>query len=102
MSIDPQLKFIRRPDVIASQLGDTESVFLDVEQGAYYGTENVGHVIWSALEQPQSLDDLVQRVCAEYTDTTPEECGPDLAAFLADLLAAGFIMADTPEGASQG
>lgn len=67
-----------------------EEVILQLESGVYYGLESVGAFIWTQLQQPHTVGDICDAVCAEY-DVTPEQCRQDTIEFLSGLLDAQLI-----------
>ena len=58
--------------------------------------EGVAAVIWRALDAPQSVDALVERLAADFDDVSPDEMRGDVASFLSELGAAH--LATTAEG----
>jgi hypothetical protein len=82
----PQLNqmFIRNPEVLSTDM-DGEVVMMDVDQGFYFSlSSGVGAAIWSVLENPSSLDQIIAAVCAEY-QTTPDDCRADIEGFVEQL-----------------
>ena len=55
--------------------------------------EGVAAVIWRALEEPQSVDVLLDRLAGDFDGVDPDEMRADLARFLSDLDAARLVMA---------
>lgn len=70
-------------DQIAAQFGD-EVVVLGFQTGSYYGLGGVGVTIWNHLQQPRTVAEIRDRLCAEY-DVAPEQCEQDLLSFLRQL-----------------
>jgi hypothetical protein len=67
-----------------------EVVILDLKSGTYYGLDLVGVTVWTAIEQPASVDTIREAVMAEY-DVDAETCDQDILAFLAQMQAAGLV-----------
>lgn len=84
----------RRDHVIGNALSERESVMLDIDRGRYFGVKEVGHVIWTEIEQPTNVDNLCRRLGQQF-DVDEETCRNDVIAFLEQLLAQGLIDADT-------
>lgn len=82
----------RRSDVLANDLSATETVMLDVAGGSYYGMRDVSKVIWDHLESPLTVNELCERLIAEF-DVDPETCRREATAFLEDLHERGLIVA---------
>lgn len=90
-SHDPVTTYQRRPELHAVEM-DGELVMMGQEQGEYVALREVAASIWRLLDEPRTLDDLVEAICAEY-QTTDEECRPDVLAFLDDLRARQLLSA---------
>lgn len=82
-SHDPTTTYQRQPAVHAVEM-DGELVMMGQEQGEYVALREVAASIWRLLEEPRTLDDLVDAVCHEY-QVAVEDCRPDVVAFLDDL-----------------
>jgi hypothetical protein len=67
-----------------------EAVILNLKSGIYYGLDEVGARIWSLIQQPKSVDEIVAGLLAEY-QVEPERCQRDLLALLKQLAAANLI-----------
>ncbi len=83
-------KFSRNLEIIDSQIDD-EVVMMDVEQGTYYGLNNIGSAIWEALEQPKSIDELVDKLTKKY-DISAEECEADIMPFIEKMVKAKTLI----------
>ncbi|MEM0943192.1 MAG: PqqD family peptide modification chaperone [Pseudomonadota bacterium] len=82
-------EFIRGTTHVETSLGD-KVVMMSLEQGKYFALEGTGRRIWDLLCQPQTEDDLVSALAAEY-DVAPETCRADLRPFLTHMLKSGLI-----------
>ena len=81
---------IHRSDALLSNnLGD-DIVMMDIEQGSYYGLENVAARIWELTEEPVSFGSLCERLTGEY-DISPEQCRQEVNTFLDDLLKRNIV-----------
>jgi sulfur transfer complex TusBCD TusB component (DsrH family) len=67
-----------------------ETVILSLEDGVYYGLEEVGARIWELLQRPIQVSAIRDALVAEY-DVDPERCRRDLLALLQDLAARGLV-----------
>ena len=72
----------RRPGVVEAQFDEIRVVLND--DLAYLGLDEVGQRVWDLLEQPRSLDGVVDALLKEY-DVDRATCERDVAAFLATL-----------------
>ena len=67
-----------------------ETVIMDLQSGKYYGLDPVASVIWTYLEQPRPLDDVVNHLLGKY-DVSVEHCKSELAAHLGEMQQLGLI-----------
>jgi hypothetical protein len=80
---------IRKPDLVAAAM-DGETVMMSIERGEYFGLGGVGSRVWELLDQPSTLAQLTQVICAEY-EVDAASCQADLHKFLAELLDNGLV-----------
>lgn len=64
---------------------DDEVVMMSVEKGSYYSLDAVGAKIWSLLEKPVQVSDLIERLMEIY-DADPEICEKETIQFLDSML----------------
>jgi hypothetical protein len=69
---------------------EDEIILLHQEKSAYYTLNGVGARAWELLQQPQTVDEIVQTLTQEY-DVSSEVCRADLIGCLQDLIRLGFI-----------
>jgi hypothetical protein len=75
--------------VMARVVGN-ESVLLNLETGTYFGLDPIGSRVWQLLEQNLELEEIKQRLLAEY-EVTATKLDVDLQSLLLDLQAQGLI-----------
>lgn len=80
----------RNPKLIANQM-DGEIVMMSIDNGEYYGLDEVGSRIWELLEQPVSIGKLIDSLMMEF-EVGREECYQDTMEFLGDLLAKDLLL----------
>lgn len=73
----------RDPEMLASKMDD-EYVMMSVENGEYYGLDQVGSRIWELLEDEIRVSTLIDQLTAEY-EVSREQCEQDVFSFLQDL-----------------
>lgn len=84
------MKYQLSAEQIASKVA-AETVILNHNKGAYYGLDEVGVIIWDALEQgPQTIDSLCKIVIEEY-DVDEETCKTDIDTLLKDLISERLV-----------
>jgi len=75
--------------VLVSEVDD-EQVLLDTDAGTYYGLNAVGTVLWDALQEPRSVEELVALTAEEF-DVSSAECRDDVQSFVTDLDEADLV-----------
>lgn len=55
----------RSPSVLAAEV-DGEIVMMSIEQGRYFGLDDIGSDIWKRIEEPCSFATLVDGLAADY------------------------------------
>lgn len=78
------------PDNVLFQEVDGEAVLLSLDEGCYYGLDELGTRIWKLIHQDLDRDQVVAAIVAEY-EVEPEQARGDLDAFLNDLRESGLI-----------
>jgi hypothetical protein len=63
---------------------DGEIVILDLEEGIYYGINQVGARIWEIVQDPTPIEEIVETITDEY-DVSHDECSRDVISLLHDL-----------------
>jgi hypothetical protein len=88
-AVTPSTVVVRSADAIAAPLGE-ELAMMDVEAGKYYILDDIGNRIWSQLDAPRSVADLVDDLRARY-DVTRKQCERDVVALLEAMHEKGLI-----------
>jgi hypothetical protein len=82
----------RRADSIATEI-DGEVVVMSIATGRTFGLDRRGSRIWMLLENPSTIDALVQALLQLY-DTTAERCRGDVLKFVDELIANQLVTRD--------
>ena len=83
--IDEETIVRRNPKVESRGLGEEGgAVLLHVGTGAYHGTNDVGAMIWDALEEPMSFGALLSDL-RDQLEETPPNLAEEIAEFLDEL-----------------
>ena len=61
-----ELTRISRNSTVLTAQVDTEIVMMSIEQGRYFGLDNIGSDIWKRIDPPCSFGDLVDGLAADY------------------------------------
>ena len=83
MKIDTLLE--RNPDLMAANM-DGEMVMMSVSQGSYFGINEVGALIWSTLETPKTVSDIIEAVQTAFDNQDAGQIQKDVTQFLEDLV----------------
>ena len=76
-------------DVLASELG-AEYVLLNLNNGTYYGVQDVGSEIWKMLQNPVTVDDICSALIETF-EVEPERCRRDVMRLLGELVTHGLV-----------
>lgn len=87
--MDMQTRVSRKPEPLASRVDD-DLVIFSARNGMYYGTQSVGHHIWSLLEHEISVHDLCSRLQQAF-EVDRDTCEQEVLAFLGQLDREGLI-----------
>lgn len=74
---------------LATDLGN-ETVIFNTLNEKYYGLNDVGTRVWSLIQEPRTIDEIVGIVAKEY-EVEPEQFERDLTKLLQDLQSANLI-----------
>jgi len=67
-----------------------EAAILNLQSGTYYGLDTVGGRIWTLIREPQLVQNVLDRLLAEY-DVEAGRCESDLLALLQELTDEGLV-----------
>jgi hypothetical protein len=79
----------RSPAVLTAEV-DGEIVMMSIEQGRYYGLDDIGSDIWKRIEPPCSFAALIDGLAAAY-DADPATIAADVRTLL-DRMAAQDVV----------
>lgn len=83
------MKIIIPPDVLVSHVGE-ESVILNLETEHYYGLDDIGARMWSALTTLPTIQSAYDALLLEY-EVDAELLRKDLLGLIENLVAHGLI-----------
>ncbi len=69
---------------LSSDLGD-ETVILNLADSTYYGLDAVGARVWSLVQEPKAVREIVATIVDEY-EVEPDRCEQDVLALLDRLI----------------
>lgn len=79
------------PEVVAREVGG-ETMLLDLASGTYFGLDEVGGMVWQAIEEGQPLSDACDRIESAF-DASREQVEADVLALAAQLVEQGLASA---------
>ncbi len=83
MQIDSNILFVRQPDVVACELG-TGMALLNMQEGKYYRLNDTAKLIWDKLEEPSSVESLVDSIVNRF-EISVADCTGDVVAVVTKL-----------------
>ena len=69
---------------------DGEAVILSLKTGTYYGLDQVGARIWDLIQEPRTIDSVLEVLLFEF-DVDAGQCERDLRLLLGNLSEAGLV-----------
>jgi Coenzyme PQQ synthesis protein D (PqqD) len=69
---------------------DGEKVILSIENGKYYSLGTMGSVIWTQIDQPKTMNNIINYLLGEY-EISLEDCSKQVSEFLEHLLTEELI-----------
>lgn len=96
MAISRDSVVVAAKSQLSSQV-DKETVLLHMDQGLYFGLNEIGTFIWKQLQQPRKVHEIRDAILGEY-EVSSEQCERDLFKLLAELSANGLIEVDNAPG----
>jgi hypothetical protein len=93
----PQVNVYRRSAAVASRQISGETLVVPIrgkvgDLSSIYSFNETGSVLWAALDQPRSLDNLASVLCQSFDVTWDDACR-DAATFVEEMQAAGLLSA---------
>ena len=82
--------YARSVDVVETQV-DGKVMLLHVNDWRYFALDTAGSAIWSMLESPKTIEDIVARLMNRF-DVDAERCRADSLVFLQGLIADGAVV----------
>ena len=76
-------------DLVSSDL-DGEIVMMSIENGEYYGLDEIGSRIWTLLEEPKKVSELCDILLEEF-EVEREQCEEEVLAFLNEMASDDLI-----------
>lgn len=81
---------VAKSDSFLAETVDGELIILNKQSGTYYTIDGIGDELWQELQEPVSIDELVDSVCNNY-NIDPDDSRDDIQSFVSQLLAAELV-----------
>jgi len=86
---------VRVPENVLLLQLEEESVLLHLDSEVYFGLDDVGTRMWTALTQSQTIGEAFERLAAEY-DVRPAALRADLAGLIEHFVHKGLLAVEAP------
>lgn len=73
-------KYRRLENLIDGEI-DNHQVIMHINNGKYFGLNPVGKRIWTLIEEPKTLEEIISILLLEY-NISPEQCETEVKSFL--------------------
>jgi hypothetical protein len=88
MAFTSRSRVVATEDQVSTAVGG-EVVILGMHDGVYYGLDAVGARVWSLLQAPLAVSEIVEVITGEF-DVDAPRCERDVLALLEDLKSRGL------------
>lgn len=89
MNLSVDSTVVSSSTLVSAELGE-EVILLHLENGLYFGLDNVSARIWKMLETPTTVRGIEQVLLEEY-DIEPDRCHDEVMRLLSDLIDEGLV-----------
>lgn len=83
------LKYFRSKDVLTADV-EGSTLMMNAESGQYAALSAIASEIWQLLDEPRSLEWIVEQLQTEY-DVAPTLCQTEVSEFLQEMLHLGLV-----------
>ena len=95
-SLRPGAILTRNPRVAYRELNDGSAVLLHLDSGAYHGLNDVGALVWGALEDQATVDGVIESIRGRF-EGAPPSLASDVRSFIEGLVTRGLVKVDPPK-----
>ena len=85
-----QQRYVVNPDVLSREELDG-TLLVNTDNADFVLINPVGHLIWQALRQPLTLEEIIAYLMATCEDAPGEQVAADVEEFLQSLQSGGYI-----------
>ena len=83
-------RFVINTSEVTGQVIDGEAIIMNLANGMFYSTDQVGASIWSWVEQGLSVGEITKRITAQY-DVPETQARSDLDGLVAQLIGENLV-----------
>jgi hypothetical protein len=86
------------PDQVSADLSTDQSgavVILGLRDGMYFELSEVGARVWQLIQQPRSVQSIIDTLLDEY-DVSADQCESDVVALATEMHRHGLVVVDGP------
>lgn len=80
----------KKPEAFAESGIDDEWILMNVDTGHFHSVSGVALDVWNAIDGTRTLD-VIQSMMADRYAIDRETCAAEVATFVGELRAAGFV-----------
>jgi hypothetical protein len=88
-ALNETTRIAREPSVLTAEV-DGETVMMSIQEGQYFGLDDIGSDIWKRLEAPCSFAELVDGLARDY-DAERDRIAADVRALLLRMAEHGVV-----------
>ena len=89
-TLSPATRLRRNSDIIAAGIAE-QTVLLNPKDWTYVSFNETAERIWEALDEPRSVESVVERLMRDYA-VDRSTCEREVAAFVSDMAGRGFVV----------
>jgi hypothetical protein len=91
-AITAETRVVRSPSVVSAEV-DGRLTLMNIDDGRYFGLNDVASDVWDRIGSPRPFGDLVDDLAAAY-DAAPEAVAADVAALLRAMHTRAVVVLD--------
>jgi hypothetical protein len=88
LSLDSEV--VASPEQASCTLA-SEAVLLSLRTGEYFGLNEVGARIWTAIQLPRTIASVRDELLAEYDGVSQDVCSTEVLSFLDRMIGLGLV-----------
>jgi hypothetical protein len=81
---------VQRDDEVIAADADQDVVMVSIANGLYYAVSDIAREIWTAIDRPKKISDLIDDLTATY-NVDRHLCEEETLSFLEDLRTEGLL-----------